>query len=835
MDCQELERAFNEIAASLKKRSDELASEQGKLRSIHHSIADGLIVMGASGFITSANPSAQVILNRAEAELAGSRSTGITDIDELLSRPELVKKSDMMRCWLHFECQRRECPSFENPDLRCWLNCGNHSHGEIGNTYTRKLDTCERCPVFRNNSRVATDTEIDGRNYTVSVSPIINDAGKAEGRLAVLHDVTDERLRLRQLDLLYRISSTINTAGDIDDLAGRSLALCMEAMQAAGGAILLREDGDVLRVAAKKGLAADSLDYLGRNTGEGIAGWVIRKGEPLFISDGSSHQRFFVSRQMRDSLFIPINNEKKSIGVLCLSKNMSGGFVAADIDFLWPVAMQIGAAASRFRLNEKIADEKEKQGAIVESMGENLCVIGTDRVIQFANTVCKNTFGEDCVGRRCHEVFMGRTSPCKRCTMEQCLSSGDTVRHSYFAIDKLGTRRLLETTLSPVRDSDGRITSCIQVSRDITELLHIKNQSESRLNALTTLFKISHTISSSLELDSIVEKLADSTQSALNASMVAIMLFDDESGSLILESLAGNSGGWHVDVGDEIDLSSDNLKQLASSRKPLHAGGDGEATSTLAALAPPDAQSILVGRLSSRGKLLGIMVAASEQQQAFSEAGKKELFIDINNQASMAIDNAGMYKQLEDTFWDTIRSLAEAIDAKDSYTRGHSDRVALYAEALARKIRLEGDLLDAVRYAGYLHDTGKIGVPDAILHKAGRLTDQEYTLIMNHPVLSHKIIEPVDFLCDVKPLVLYHHERIDGAGYPNGLKGDEIPLGARIIGIADAFEAMTSDRPYRKALSQEAAIDELRICAGTQFDSDLVEAFIEVLEEVEIS
>jgi putative nucleotidyltransferase with HDIG domain len=161
-----------------------------------------------------------------------------------------------------------------------------------------------------------------------------------------------------------------------------------------------------------------------------------------------------------------------------------------------------------------------------------------------------------------------------------------------------------------------------------------------------------------------------------------------------------------------------------------------------------------------------------------------ELFVDISNQAGVAIDNAEMYKRLEETFWSTIRSLAEAIDAKDSYTRGHSDRVADYAEALARKLELEDEMLSAVRCAGYLHDTGKIGIPDAILLKPGKLTEEEYSEIMSHPVISHKIIEPVDFPYEVKPLVRHHHERIDGSGYPDGLVGDEIPLGARIIGIA---------------------------------------------------
>jgi putative nucleotidyltransferase with HDIG domain len=309
------------------------------------------------------------------------------------------------------------------------------------------------------------------------------------------------------------------------------------------------------------------------------------------------------------------------------------------------------------------------------------------------------------------------------------------------------------------------------------------------------------------------------------------MLFQSGSRELVIHSLAGETDNWTAQVGDTVDISDYSLNGMASEVGPFSATNMDEMTPPAPSLAPPGAQSILVGRLSSRGKLLGLIAVSSTKRGAFSEPGQLELFIDITNQAAVAVDNAEMYTRLEETFWSTIRSLAEAIDAKDSYTRGHSDRVAEYAEALTRKLDLGDEMLNAVRCAGYLHDIGKIGIPDAILLKPGKLTDDEYRQIMNHPKLSHKIIEPVEFPYEVKPFVRHHHERIDGSGYPDGLVGEDIPLGARIIGIADAYEAMTSDRPYRKALSIDSALEELRRCSGTQFDSGLVAAFLEVIDE----
>ena len=362
-------------------------------------------------------------------------------------------------------------------------------------------------------------------------------------------------------------------------------------------------------------------------------------------------------------------------------------------------------------------------------------------------------------------------------------------------------------------------------------MLQIRDQAESRLHTLTTLFQVSNTLSSSLDLGNILDNFMESACEAMHASCVTVLLFSNDGDRLVVKAIRGETGDWSMRIGNEVDLKPFGLNELASGVSPFCAGTSGQMTAASALLAPPESQSVLVGRLSSRGKLLGLVSISSLKRNAFSQPGQMDLFIDITNQAAVAIDNAEMYEKLEETFWCTIRSLAEAIDAKDAYTRGHSDRVADYAEALARRILLDEEDLYAVRCAGYLHDTGKIGIPDAILLKPGRLTESEYAEIMMHPILSHRIIEPVEFPYDVKPIVRHHHERVDGSGYPDGLMGDEIPLGARIVGIADAFEAMTSDRPYRKALSVREAVQELRRCAGTQFDEGLVNEFLDYLEE----
>jgi putative nucleotidyltransferase with HDIG domain len=189
--------------------------------------------------------------------------------------------------------------------------------------------------------------------------------------------------------------------------------------------------------------------------------------------------------------------------------------------------------------------------------------------------------------------------------------------------------------------------------------------------------------------------------------------------------------------------------------------------------------------------------------------------------------------ELKTAYIQTIRALAEAIDAKDSYTRGHSERVAVYASRIARKMKLDTPLIERVYFAGLLHDVGKIGIPDAIITKPDRLSDEEYEEIKKHPEIGAKILEPVEFLRQIVPCVRHHHEWFDGSdrGYPERLISHSIPLPSRIILVADTAEAMTSDRPYRKGLPLNRVTSELRKFSGSQFDPVVVDAFLELLEK----
>lgn len=194
-----------------------------------------------------------------------------------------------------------------------------------------------------------------------------------------------------------------------------------------------------------------------------------------------------------------------------------------------------------------------------------------------------------------------------------------------------------------------------------------------------------------------------------------------------------------------------------------------------------------------------------------------------------AKDITSLYSQLKEHFVSTLAAAVRTIEAKDAYTRGHTERVTQYTLEIAKAVGFSTQELNSLELAGQIHDIGKIGVPDAVLNKPDRLTDEEFEIIRSHIQIGRKIIQPLGFLEEIAPIAFSHHERYDGKGYPDGLAGEEIPLGGRIMAVADAYDAMTSDRPYRKGMSQQKALSILEEGAGTQWDPEIVEVFLNAI------
>lgn len=194
---------------------------------------------------------------------------------------------------------------------------------------------------------------------------------------------------------------------------------------------------------------------------------------------------------------------------------------------------------------------------------------------------------------------------------------------------------------------------------------------------------------------------------------------------------------------------------------------------------------------------------------------------------ALRIENNALYEVFYNNLVSTLKSLVMSIEARDSYTKQHSERVTIYSLDIARVMGLNEEEMDVIRFGGYLHDIGKIGVKDTVLLKPGRLTDEEFEEIKQHSIIGDNILKPIKFFPKERDLIRHHHERYDGRGYPDGLAGEDIPITSRILAVADTYDAMTSTRPYRKALEHHVAVEEIIRCSGKQFDPKVVEAFLE--------
>lgn len=245
---------------------------------------------------------------------------------------------------------------------------------------------------------------------------------------------------------------------------------------------------------------------------------------------------------------------------------------------------------------------------------------------------------------------------------------------------------------------------------------------------------------------------------------------------------------------------------------------------------PPSIQSYIVYPLKTPKKVLGVLnLIRMENCASFSNVDMEIINV-LASQASISIENAKLYQNIRDNYLKTISGFALAVEAKDKYTHGHSENVMKYTVILAKHLGLSGMEIEHIKYAGLLHDIGKIGIEEAILNKPGKLTFEEFEQIKKHPELGCRILANVPFFEALVPLIRHHHEFYNGLGYPDGISGDKIPYGARILSVADAFEAMTSDRPYRRAMSYEKAFDILMKERSKQFDPVVAEAFIQVLK-----
>jgi putative nucleotidyltransferase with HDIG domain len=348
-----------------------------------------------------------------------------------------------------------------------------------------------------------------------------------------------------------------------------------------------------------------------------------------------------------------------------------------------------------------------------------------------------------------------------------------------------------------------------------------------RLREALSLYKVSEAIAASLSLDEVILTVSDSSLSEVRADIVSTWLQDGEGGYFERSTQRGDSVPKTETLGR---LRPSAIVERLNKGHPI-VEHDARAAELFDELPSKPVVSLAVVPMKVRERLIGwIGVVSLTASRRFDEGQRKMLSI-VASRAAAAIENARLYEDLQATFQQTINSLARTIDRMDRYTAGHSERVAIYAVALARWVGLSEQEVEVVRHAALMHDIGKVGCV-MNLNKPGKLTQDEYEVFKRHPVYGREILDPIKFLEPLIPGVYLHHERWDGRGYPVGLSAAEIPLIARIISVADTYDAMTSDRAYRRALPHEVTVNEITRCSGTQFDPDLAGTFTEKIEDL---
>lgn len=347
-----------------------------------------------------------------------------------------------------------------------------------------------------------------------------------------------------------------------------------------------------------------------------------------------------------------------------------------------------------------------------------------------------------------------------------------------------------------------------------------------RLREALSLYRVSEAIAASLSLDEVIATVSDSALNEVRADIVTTWLDDGEGGYFQRSIEHSNS----IPEGEELGLIDAQLviERLKGTGFLIEHGA--RAREFFAEHPSRHVSSLAVVPLKMRERLMGFIAVVSLTASKRFDEGQRKLLSIIASRAAAAIENARLYEDLQATFAQTIQGLARTIDKMDRYTAGHSERVAMYAAALARWLGLPEEEVEIVKNAALMHDIGKIGCV-MNLNKAGKLTQEEYEIFKRHPVYGRDILDPIKFLGPVIPGVYLHHERWDGRGYPLGLAGKEIPLIARIISVADTYDAMTSDRAYRRALPHEVTLNELIRCSGLQFDPDVAGVFTERIDE----
>ncbi|MFZ2957479.1 MAG: GAF domain-containing protein [Candidatus Ozemobacteraceae bacterium] len=690
--------------------------------------------------------------------------------------------------------------------------------------------------------------------------------------------------KVRELTRLFSISERLLEGSGAPALLSEVLSDAAEALGCKGISLMAYDsDRDDLSMTAIHGLP-EEVAGLRIPMGKGLHGWVAQHRKPLLIADVTSESTFvrysFLDQFSRSSLTVPLAAGDHLLGVLsAYQKSEEASFQEDDERLL----SAIGRILTVHFENRRLFDDSRRKldylttlyqvsssvsrtlnltklfGTILQQVQdvmdvENCSLMAYDAVknrlsLDAALGVPKKLVGTVTVPMG--EGISGWVAKTRQPVLIRDIAKDERFVHHQGRMD-YKTRSALSVPIIHNRNllgvinvnnkrsggifGDDDLNLLIGISGQIAQAIanaNLYERTEQQVAELSLIQELGKAINSSLDLDSVLTYFIDMTSRITDSDRSTLMLYDEERKDLFVQAFRGFDDSAIRSV--RFKLGEGIAGQAAQTRRPMRVLNTNEDPHymKLALKNSDEPLTLISAPLLNRDKLVGVINCERKLERKGPFLPESlDLLDTLSSQASVAIENARLYHNLLNVYLETIRALAAAIDAKDSYTHGHSRRVTDLSVALAQSLGLHREEIDTIRHAALLHDVGKIGISERILLKPGRLTDDEFETIKSHPHIGAGILNSIEFLKNVCSIIEHHHERFDGRGYPSGLKGDEIPLGARIIMVADSFDAITSIRPYRKPLTFAEATEEIKRCGGTQFDTKVVEAFVVLKQSV---
>lgn len=688
--------------------------------------------------------------------------------------------------------------------------------------------------------------------------------------------------QVREMTNLFAISEKLSERAGDAGLLDEVVADIAAALACSGVSLMIYNgDRDDLYLKAQIGLP-DELGDLRIPIGKGIHGFVAQQRKSLLISDVTHDVNIvkysFLDHFSRSVLSVPLSTKEQLVGVLSAYQKKDGTpFSEADEKLL----TTIGRLLTSYFENRRLFDDSRRKleylttlykisSSVSKTLNidrlfnmilqqvqdvmdvENCSLMAYDPLRNLLSLDAAIGMPKNLVGRvsvPVGEGVSGWVAQQKQPVLIRDISKDERFanragRLEYTTRSVLSVPILHNKGLLGVLNVNNKRSGSAFTEDDLNLLLSISGQisqaiananlyerTEQQVAELSLIQELGKAINSSLDLDSVLTYFIDMTTRITDSDRATLMMYSEEHQELHVQVSRGFDDARIKDV--RFRLGEGIAGQAAKQRKPLRVSNTTlePQFKKLALETGPKPVTLISAPLLNRDNLIGVINCERElDKKGPFLAENLDLLDTLASQASVAIENARLYHNLLNVYLETIRALAAAIDAKDSYTHGHSRRVTDLSVSLALAMNLPRIDVDTIRHAALLHDVGKIGISEQILLKPGRLTDEEFETIKSHPMIGAGILNSIEFLKNVCMIIEHHHERYDGKGYPSNLKGDEIPIGARIIMVADSFDAITSCRPYRKPLTFDEAMAEIGRCAGSQFDPTVVAAFVRLRE-----